>query len=85
MTSAVPPGRASLHRYPGTLCLATISLSLRDKAIRLSKRLTIILALMEFQSKARPYSLLRANPEGLFPEEGKAGRLTYKRGRTEVV
>jgi len=37
---------AFLHRYPGTSCLATISLSLRDKAIRLSKRLTIILALM---------------------------------------
>jgi hypothetical protein len=25
---------ASLHRYPGTSCLATIMLSLRDKAIR---------------------------------------------------
>ncbi|MEA3206644.1 MAG: hypothetical protein QOG92_2360 [Verrucomicrobiota bacterium] len=33
MTSAVPPGRGSLQRYPGTSCLATISLSLRDKAI----------------------------------------------------
>src|SRR5580700_7627083 len=32
MTSTVPPGRASLHRYPGTSCLATISLSLRDKS-----------------------------------------------------
>jgi hypothetical protein len=31
MTSTVPPGRGSLHRYPGTPCLATISLSLRDK------------------------------------------------------
>ena len=55
MTSTVPPGRISLHRYPGTSCLATISLSLRDKtislslrdkAIRPSKRQTIILALM---------------------------------------
>ena len=27
MTSTVPPGRDSLHRYPGTSCLATISLS----------------------------------------------------------
>src|SRR5277367_5920070 len=32
MTSAVPPDGASLHRYPGTSCLATISLSLRDKS-----------------------------------------------------
>ena len=32
MTSTVPPGRVSLHRYPGTSCLATISLSLRDKS-----------------------------------------------------
>jgi hypothetical protein len=32
MTSPVPPGRASLHRYPGTSCLATILLSLRDKS-----------------------------------------------------
>ena len=31
MTSTVPPGRGSLHRYPGTSCLATISLSLWDK------------------------------------------------------
>ena len=32
MTSTVPPGRDSLHRYPGTSYLATISLSLRDKS-----------------------------------------------------
>ena len=32
MTSTVPPDGASLHRYPGTSCLATISLSLRDKS-----------------------------------------------------
>jgi hypothetical protein len=32
MTLTVPPGRGSLHRYPGTSCLATISLSLRDKS-----------------------------------------------------
>src|ERR1700677_1608857 len=31
-TSAVPPGRGSLHRYPGTSCLATIGLSLQDKS-----------------------------------------------------
>jgi hypothetical protein len=31
---------------PGTSCLATIGLSLRDKTIRPSKRLAIILALM---------------------------------------
>jgi hypothetical protein len=31
---------------PGTSCLATIVLSLRDKTIRPSKRLAIILALM---------------------------------------
>ena len=29
MTSTVPPGRG--HRNPGTSCLATIKLSLRDK------------------------------------------------------
>jgi hypothetical protein len=55
MTSTVPPGRDLTASYPGTSCLATISLSLRDKtislslrdkAIRPSKRLTIILALM---------------------------------------
>jgi hypothetical protein len=34
---------------PGTSCLATIVLSLRDKTIRPSKRLAIILALMGFQ------------------------------------
>src|ERR1700720_21864 len=27
-----PSGTGSLHRYPGTSCLATISLSLRDKS-----------------------------------------------------
>jgi hypothetical protein len=32
MTSTVPPDGASLHRDPGTSCLATISLSLRDKS-----------------------------------------------------
>ena len=32
MTSTVPPDGASLHRYPGTSCLATINLSLRDKS-----------------------------------------------------
>jgi hypothetical protein len=32
MTSTVPPDGASLHRYPGTSCPATISLSLRDKS-----------------------------------------------------
>ena len=33
MNSTVPPGRgASLHHYPGTSCLATIVLSLRDKS-----------------------------------------------------
>jgi hypothetical protein len=32
MTSTVRPGRGSLHRYPGTSCLATIVLSLRDKS-----------------------------------------------------
>ena len=31
LTSTVPPGRDSLHGYPGTSCLATIVLSLRDK------------------------------------------------------
>jgi hypothetical protein len=32
MTSTVPPGRGpSLHGYSGTSCLATISLSLRDR------------------------------------------------------
>jgi hypothetical protein len=31
MTSTVPPDGDSLHRYPGTSCLATISLSLRDE------------------------------------------------------
>ena len=45
MTSTVP-GRDVSDRYPGTSCLATISLSLRDKSIRPSKRHTIILALM---------------------------------------
>src|SRR5580692_9455936 len=30
MTSTVPPDGVSLHRYPGTSCQATISLSLRD-------------------------------------------------------
>jgi hypothetical protein len=35
--------------FPGTSCLATISLSLRDKAIQPSKRLKIILALWGFQ------------------------------------
>jgi len=30
--STVPPGRDSLGRYPGTSCLATISLSLREKS-----------------------------------------------------
>ena len=33
MTSTVPPDEASLHRYPGTSCLATMSLSLRDKTL----------------------------------------------------
>ena len=46
MTSAVPPGRVSLHRYPGTSCLATISLSLRDKSHSPIEAPTIILALM---------------------------------------
>jgi len=32
MTSTVPPDGASLHRYPGTSCLATINLSLGDKS-----------------------------------------------------
>jgi hypothetical protein len=32
MTSTVPPDGVSLHRNPGTSCLATISLSLRDKS-----------------------------------------------------
>jgi hypothetical protein len=31
---------ASLHRSPGTSCLATISLSLRDKSQRLTPRLS---------------------------------------------
>jgi hypothetical protein len=31
-TSTVPPGRGSLYRYPGTSCLATITLPLRDKS-----------------------------------------------------
>jgi hypothetical protein len=31
MTSTVPPDGVSLHRYPGTSCLATISLSLRGQ------------------------------------------------------
>ena len=35
MTSTLRPSLrdgTSLHRYPGTLCLATINLSLRDKS-----------------------------------------------------
>ena len=44
--SIVPLGRAIFLMIPGTSCLATIVLSLRDKAIRPSRRLTIILALM---------------------------------------
>jgi hypothetical protein len=39
----------SLHRFPGTSCLATINLSLRDKAILPSKGHTIILAFMGLQ------------------------------------
>jgi hypothetical protein len=31
MTSTVPLGRGSLDCYPGTSCLATIGLSLRDE------------------------------------------------------
>jgi hypothetical protein len=48
VTSTVPPGRgASLHRYPGTSCLATISLSLRDKSHSPIEGLGIKLALMQ--------------------------------------
>jgi hypothetical protein len=32
MTSTVPPGRSRFTSTPGTSCLATISLSLRDKS-----------------------------------------------------
>jgi hypothetical protein len=32
MTSTVPPGRSRFTSIPGTSCLATISLSLRDKS-----------------------------------------------------
>ena len=46
MTSTVPPGRGSLHRYPGTSCLATISLSLQDKSHSPIEGLRIKLALM---------------------------------------
>jgi hypothetical protein len=49
MTSTVPPGRASLHRYPGTSCLATISLSLRDKRHSPIEELRIKLALTELK------------------------------------
>jgi hypothetical protein len=49
MTSTVPPDGASLHRYPGTSCLGAWLLSTcpsGTKAIRPSKRHTMILALM---------------------------------------
>jgi hypothetical protein len=39
---------ASLHRYPGTSCLATISLSLRDKSQSPIEGPRIKLALMGF-------------------------------------
>jgi hypothetical protein len=48
MTSTLRPSLrdgSSLHRYPGTSCLATISLSLRDKYICRAEAL-IKLALM---------------------------------------
>jgi hypothetical protein len=48
MTSTVPPGRSSLHRYPGTSCLATINLSLRDKSHSPTQGARIKLALMRF-------------------------------------
>ena len=32
MTTTVPPGRSRFTSIPGTSCLATISLSLRDKS-----------------------------------------------------
>jgi hypothetical protein len=48
MTSTVPPGRSSLHRYPGTSCLATINLSLRDKSLSPTQGSRIKLALMGF-------------------------------------
>src|ERR1700758_4951561 len=41
--------RAFSPGHPGTACLATISLSLRDKSHRLSKRPRSLLALMGFQ------------------------------------
>ena len=40
--SIVPLGRDIFLRIPGTSCLATIVLSLRDKTIHPSKRLAII-------------------------------------------
>src|ERR1700688_391526 len=46
----------SLHRYPGTPCLATISLSLRDKSHSPIEGLRIKLALMGLKPWAESYS-----------------------------
>src|ERR1700740_116425 len=48
MTSTIGDG-GSLHRYPGTSCLATIRLSLRDKSHSPIKGFRIKFALIGFQ------------------------------------
>ena len=60
--------RTFRRTYPGTSCLATISLSLRDKSHRLSKRLKSILEL-RFRTWTLTFlSVAKILPASLVPE-----------------